>query len=87
MGEGVPTFLFMRVEYDQKHDIMNIEFLSDVKIAESEERDGVIFDYTKDRKIVSIEILDVSKRISRSPLEMVDFAVVKDKSEPYGRQD
>ena len=38
----------MKVEYDPKHDIMNIGFLSDVKIAESEERDGVIFDYTKD---------------------------------------
>lgn len=67
----------MRVEYEPKRDIMNIEFLSGVKIAESVEIDGIIFDYAQDRKIVAIEILDVSKRISRSPLDMIDFAVVK----------
>lgn len=67
----------MRVEYDPKHDLMNIEFLAGVKIAESLETDGVIFDYAKDKRIVSIEILDVSKRISRAPLDMIDFAVVK----------
>ena len=67
----------MRVEYDPKHDLMNIEFLSGVKIVESTEIDGVIFDYTKDRNIVSIEILDVSKRISTSSLDKIDFAVTK----------
>lgn len=67
----------MRVEYEPKRDIMNIEFLSGVKIAESVEIDGIIFDYAQDRKIVAIEILDVSKRISCSPLDMIDFAVVK----------
>lgn len=67
----------MRLEYEPKHDIMNIEFLSGAEIAESVETDGVIFDYTEDKKIVSIEILDVSKRISASPLDKIDFAVVK----------
>ena len=67
----------MRVEYDPKHDLMNIEFLSGVEIAESVETDGVIFDYAKDRSIVSIEILDVSKRITHSPLDKIDFAVTR----------
>jgi len=67
----------MRVEYDPKHDLMNIEFLAGVDIAESVEIDGVIFDYAQDRRIVSLEILDVSKRISRSPLETIDFAVMR----------
>ena len=67
----------MRVEYEPKHDLMNIQFLTGVDIADSIETDGIIFDYDKDRRIVSIEILDVSKRISRSPLDMVDFAVVR----------
>lgn len=67
----------MRVEYDPKHDLMNIEFLSGIEIAESVEIDGVVFDYAQDRRIVSIEILDVSKRISRSPLETIDFAVMR----------
>ncbi|MBI3320165.1 MAG: DUF2283 domain-containing protein [Candidatus Omnitrophica bacterium] len=65
----------MRVEYDPKHDLMNIEFLAGVAIAESVETDGIVFDYDKDRRIVSLEILDVSKRITRSPLEKIDFAV------------
>lgn len=68
----------MRVEYEPKRDLMNIEFLSGVDIVESIEIDGIVFDYTNDRKIVSIEILDVSKRISRSPLEMIDFAVMQE---------
>jgi len=35
------------------------------KIAESDEvREGVIIDYSKDGKIVSIEILDASEQIS-----------------------
>lgn len=42
------------MEYDPKHDVMNIEFLSGVDIAESVEMDGLIFDYTQDRRIVSI---------------------------------
>lgn len=67
----------MRVEYDPKHDLMNIEFLSGAKIVESIETDGIIFDYAKDRRIVSIEILDVSRRISRSPLDKLDFAVTR----------
>ena len=65
----------MRVEYDPKHDLMNIEFLADGDIAESIEMDGIIFDYDRDHRIISLEILDVSKRITHSPLDKVDFAV------------
>ncbi|MBU1147679.1 MAG: DUF2283 domain-containing protein [Candidatus Omnitrophica bacterium] len=67
----------MRVEYDPKHDLMNIEFLSGVDAVDSTEIDGVVFDYSKDHKIVSIEILDASKRISHSPLDKIDFAVTR----------
>ncbi len=54
----------MKIEYDPKHDIMNIEFLSkdieeSVGVAE-----GIIVDYSKEKEIVSIELLDVSKRTS-----------------------
>lgn len=71
----------MRIEYAPKHDIMNIQFLEGIEIAESIEIEGVIFDYSKDRKIVSIEILDVRKRISTRPLESIDFAIMKEKIE------
>lgn len=67
----------MRIEYDSKHDLMNIEFLKDVEITESVEVDGIIFDYAKDKRIVSVEILDAGKRITKDPLETIDFAVVR----------
>lgn len=44
----------MRIEYDPAHDLLNIEFLKDVSIAESVELDGVIVDYAADRRIVSV---------------------------------
>jgi len=69
----------MKVEYDPKHDIMNIELISNMPIAESLELDdGVILDYSEDKKIVSIEILGVRKRLSPETLETVSFAVVKE---------
>jgi uncharacterized protein YuzE len=69
----------MKVEYDPKHDIMNIELIADTPIAESTElEDGVILDYSGDKKIVSIEILGVKKRLSPETLETVSFAVVKE---------
>lgn len=71
----------MRIEYAPKHDIMNIQFLEDVEIAESVEIEGIVFDYSKDKRIVSIEILDVGKRITTKPLESIDFAIMKEKSE------
>ncbi|MDI6916897.1 MAG: DUF2283 domain-containing protein [Thermoplasmatales archaeon] len=71
----------MRIEYEPKHDVLNVEFLENVDIEESIEYDGVIIDYAKDRRIVSIEILDVGKRITKKPLETINFAVIKEKVE------
>lgn len=69
----------MKVEYSPKHDIVNIEFLEKVSIDDSVEIDGVIFDYSKDKRLVSVEILDAKKRIGKNPLDKVDFSVMKDK--------
>ena len=65
----------MKVEYDPKHGLMNIEFIPKSKIVDSIEREGIIFDYGKGGKIVSIEILDVSKRIGPSPIDKINFSV------------
>ena len=70
----------MRIEYDPAHDLLNIEFLSDESIAESVELDGVIIDYAKDGRIVSIEILDAGKRTTKNPLDLIDFSIVKEKA-------
>jgi YD repeat-containing protein len=64
----------MKVTYDQEVDILNIE-LTDAPIEESDEdKPGVILDYDADGNVVSIEILDASKRI-RNP-RMVEMAIV-----------
>ena len=69
----------MRIEYDPAHDLLNIEFISEETIAESVELEGVIIDYSKDRKIVAIEILDAGKRTTKGPLDLLDLTIVKEK--------
>jgi uncharacterized protein YuzE len=70
----------MRIEYDPKHDLLNIEFLADEAIAESTELDGVVIDYSKDGRIVAIEILDAGKRTTKNPLDLIDLSIVKEKA-------
>jgi len=70
----------MKIEYDPKHDLMNIEFLPDEKVTESAEFDGIIIDYSKDRRVVSIEILDVGKRTTKDPLNSLDLSIFKEKA-------
>jgi uncharacterized protein YuzE len=54
----------MKVIYDPETDTVDIIFRED-KISESDEvREGVIIDYCKDSKIVSIEIMDASEQIA-----------------------
>ena len=69
----------MKIEYDPKHDLLNIDFIPEETIAESVELDGIIIDYSEDRRIVSIEILDAGKRTKRDPLDILDIKIVKEK--------
>jgi uncharacterized protein YuzE len=71
----------MKIEYDPKHDILNIEFIANEAIAESVELDGVVIDYSKDGKIIAIEILDAGNRTTKNPLDLIDLAIVKEKVE------
>ena len=69
----------MRIEYDPTHDLLNIEFVSEQPIAESVELDGIIIDYSNDRRIVAIEILDAGKRTTKDPVDLINLAIVKEK--------
>lgn len=70
----------MKIEYDPKHDLLNIEFIAEEIIAESVELDGVIIDYSKDGRIVAIEILDAGKRTTKNPLDLINLSIVKEKA-------
>jgi hypothetical protein len=59
---------------------MNIVFI-DEKIFESKEVDGIIIDYTDDKRIASIEILDVAKRMKTDPLETMNIVIMKEMAE------
>lgn len=68
----------MKIEYDPKHDILNIEFIAEEDIAESIELDGVIIDYSKDGRIVAIEILDAGARTTENPFDLISLSIVKE---------
>lgn len=67
----------MKIEYAPAHDLLNLEFLPGVEIAESVEIDGIILDYAKDRRVVAIEVLDASKRTTSDPLHLIDVAIIR----------
>ena len=53
----------MRVRYDNETDTLTITLL-DVPVAESDEnKPGVILDYDGDGNLVSVEVLDASRRV------------------------
>ena len=68
----------MKIEYDTKNDILSVEFLPDKKIVDSVEFEGIIIDYTKDKRIVALEILDAGNRTVRDPLDLIDLKIVKE---------
>ncbi|MBI2906976.1 MAG: DUF2283 domain-containing protein [Chloroflexi bacterium] len=64
----------MEILYDPETDSMDIEFQKGKYEVSHEIADGVIIDYTKDGQIISIEILNASKRM---PKESISGLFVK----------
>ena len=57
----------MKVSYDTKMDVLSVIFRDHVSIAESDEKKpGIIFDYDKEGNLISLEILDASKRVTEA---------------------
>lgn len=55
----------MKVSYDQKTDTLSVIFRENVPVAESDEdKPGVILDYDEQGNLVSLEVLDASKRVT-----------------------
>ena len=63
----------MKVIYDKESDTLSIIFRSG-KVAESDEaRPGLILDYDKAGRLVSLELLDASKQVDGA--QSVEFAL------------
>lgn len=55
----------MRISYDQKTDTLTVILKEDVPVFESDEdKPGVILDYDVQGNLVSLEVLDASKRVT-----------------------
>ncbi|MBI4442240.1 MAG: DUF2283 domain-containing protein [Acidobacteria bacterium] len=57
----------MKVNYDSRTDTLSLLLKEDAAIAESdEEKPGVILDYDEEGNLVSVEILDASRRVTET---------------------
>jgi uncharacterized protein YuzE len=66
----------VKATYDARTDILSIIFNQDVEVAESDEdKPGVVLDYDEHGNLVSLEILDASKRIGET--RRIEFEMVE----------
>jgi uncharacterized protein YuzE len=66
----------MKVFYDSHTDTLSVILKENVTVHESDEdKPGVILDYDKDGNLISLEILDASKRVTDT--RKVDFQLAE----------
>lgn len=64
----------MKIQYDEQTDILTVVLREGATVAESnEEKPGVILDYDDAGQLVSLEILDASKRGTEA--RKIDFSL------------
>jgi len=61
----------MKINFDPKHDIMRIKFQEGKYEISKEVDEGIVIDMTKDNKIMAIEILDVSEKITKKAIKEI----------------
>jgi len=65
----------MKVSYDEKTDTLSVILKDNTPVAESDEdKPGVILDYDAGGNLVSLEILDASKRVTEA--RKVEFQTI-----------
>ncbi|HEU4343677.1 MAG TPA: DUF2283 domain-containing protein [Candidatus Binatia bacterium] len=66
----------MKVLYDSHTDTLSVILKDNVTVHESDEdKPGVILDYDRDGNLISLEILDASKRVT--DIRKVDFQLAE----------
>ncbi len=65
----------MKITYDPETDIMDIKFSQGKYDVSEEIKEGIIIDLTKDGKIISIEILDASRKMLKEDIQNVTFGL------------
>ncbi len=63
----------MKIIFDPETDTMSLIFREDKIIESDEVKEGIIIDYNKEGKIVSMEILDASDQISEPEGILYEF--------------
>jgi uncharacterized protein YuzE len=62
----------MKVSYDRRTDTLTVILKDDARVVESDEdKPGVILDYDENGDLVSLEVLDASRRVTET--RRVDF--------------
>jgi len=57
----------MKVTYDKRTDSLSVVLREDTPVTESDEgKPGVILDYDREGNLISLEILDASKRVTET---------------------
>jgi uncharacterized protein YuzE len=65
----------VKATYDARTDTLSIILIADAAVAESDEhKPGVILDYDEDGNLISLEILDASKRVTEA--RRIEFETV-----------
>jgi uncharacterized protein YuzE len=54
----------MKVKYDKENDIVVIIFSENAIVESEETKPGLVFDYSEDGSIVSIEVMNASKQMT-----------------------
>ncbi len=65
----------MKIKYDPEGDAMYILFQEGKYDISKEIGSGIIIDYTKEGKIIGIEILEVSRRMPAKAIEEVTVSI------------
>jgi uncharacterized protein YuzE len=66
----------MRLKIDKENDVLYLR-LDEAEIVDSEEvQPGVILDFNKDNRVVGIEILNLSMRVAKEKLNLVQLETV-----------